>query len=47
MPGGFLKVEITSNEHIFMTGEATKIFEGKLNIEDLIRLLLKTLVSKG
>ena len=35
MPGGFLKVEITSNEHIFMTGEATKVFEGKVNFEDL------------
>ena len=35
MPGGFLKVEITSNEHIFMTGVATKVFEGKLNFEDL------------
>ena len=34
MPGGFLKVEITSNEHIFMTGGATKVFEGKLNFED-------------
>ncbi|MAI29987.1 MAG: diaminopimelate epimerase [Rickettsiales bacterium] len=35
MPGGFLKVEITSNEHIFMTGDATKVFEGKINFEDL------------
>ena len=35
MPGGFLKVEITSNEHIFMTGDATKVFEGKVNFEDL------------
>ncbi len=35
MPGGFLKVEITSNEHIFMTGNATKVFEGKVNFEDL------------
>ena len=35
MPGGFLKVEITSNEHIFMTGIATKVFEGKVNFEDL------------
>ena len=35
MPGGFLKVEITSNAHIFMTGGATKVFEGKLNFEDL------------
>ena len=35
MPGGGLKVEITSNEHIFMTGEATKVFEGKVNFEDL------------
>jgi len=35
MPGGFLKVEITSNEHIFMSGAATKVFEGKINFEDL------------
>ena len=35
MPGGFLKVEITSDEHIFMTGDATKVFEGKINFEDL------------
>jgi diaminopimelate epimerase len=35
MPGGRLKVEITSNEHIFMTGGATKVFEGKVNFEDL------------
>ncbi len=35
MPGGFLKVEITSNEHIFMTGNATKVFEGKVNFGDL------------
>ena len=35
MPGGFLKVEITSNGHIFMTGEATKVFEGKVNFDDL------------
>jgi len=35
MPGGFLKVEITSNEHIFMTGGATKVFEGRINFEDL------------
>ena len=35
MPGGFLKVEITSNEHILMTGAATKVFEGKVNFEDL------------
>ena len=35
MPGGGLKVEITSNEHIFMTGGATKVFEGKVNFEDL------------
>ena len=34
MPGGFLKVEITSNKHIFMTGTATKVFEGKVNFED-------------
>ena len=36
MPGGFLKVEITSNEHIFMTGDATKVFEGKIDFEDLM-----------
>jgi diaminopimelate epimerase len=35
MPGGGLKVEITSDEHIFMTGGATKVFEGKVNFEDL------------
>ena len=35
MPGGFLKVEIASNDHIFMTGEATKVFEGKIDFEDL------------
>ena len=35
MPGGFLNVEITSDEHIFMTGDATKVFEGKINFEDL------------
>ena len=35
MPGGFLKVEITPNEHIFMTGDATKVFEGKVSFEDL------------
>ena len=36
MPGGFLKVEITPNEHIFMTGDATKVYEGKIDFEDLI-----------
>ena len=32
MPGGSIKVEIMTNNHILMTGNATKVFEGKIEI---------------
>ena len=34
MIGGDVKVEISSNGHIFMTGNATLVFEGEINMDD-------------
>ena len=34
MLGGSIKVEIASNNHIFMTGDAIKVFEGKIDLEE-------------
>ena len=35
MPGGSIKVEIMTNNHILMTGNATKVFEGKIDMDEL------------
>ena len=35
MPGGSIKVEIMTNNRILMTGNATKVFEGKIDMDEL------------
>ena len=35
MTGGSLTVEITTNNHIFMTGNAAKVFEGKIDMDSM------------
>ena len=35
MTGGSIIVEITTNDHIFMTGNAAKVFEGKIDMDSL------------
>ena len=34
MPGGSITVEITTNNHILMTGSAKKVFEGKIDMDE-------------
>ncbi len=34
MLGGTIKVEISVNNHIFMIGEASEVFEGKINLKN-------------